>query len=394
MTTVITGSTRSDQVLQAGLVLDMEAQLKWLDESAFMFESLSRRMRGGVITATRTKHSFRERRLMPDVVTTTALEASGQTSLSVTNPEYFHRDELIYCPATDEAFLMNEDIGGTAVAGAIAVINIAGSGGITNEIPNGSVLVNLGEVHAEGEAIPPAFAVIDEEVYSYLGQHDRTNQTTDIQNAEEHYGMKEIDKKRKQFWIEYARARNLMLYMGQQFLETTSAGGPRRQNMKGLIEWLAGRKIDASAIQGGVTMKTLGLIVRPTKEYTASSTKKVATCGQNAWNTISSFPDTAVRVAPGEMQKWGVTLKELATAFGNILIGYDQVLNDTHGLADRMFILDPKYVGQLEMQNLPLRMRLNVQNSTDIHNIVDVISGMRGLQVKLPELHAHVYGIS
>ena len=388
-----TGSTRSDQVLQAGLVIDMEEQLTWLDESTYLFEALSRRMRGGTITATRMEHKFRERRLMPAVVTTTAVASASATTISVDQPTYFHRDELIYCPATDEAFLMNEDVGGTGDAAKIAVVNKSGSGGITTEIPSGSILINLGECHAEGEDIPPAFNGIDEEVSTYLSQHDRTNKTTDIQNAEEHYGVKEIVKKRKQFWVEYGRARNLMLYGGKQFREVTTAGGPRRHGMRGLIEWLASRAIDANAVPGGVTMKTLGLFVRPTKQHTSSSPTKVAICGQNAWSTISDFPDGTVQINPGKMQNWGVTLKELNTPFGDILVGYDPTLSDEYGLADRMFILDPKYVGQLEMQGLPLRMRLNIGNSTDIHNITDAITGTRGLQVKLPELHVYIYGI-
>lgn len=394
MVAIIEAKTRSDSVNQSGLIIDMEAKTTWLEESVNMFESLTRRMRGGTLTATRMEHKFRERRLLPAAVLTTAIAVAGATTITVDNPTYFHRDELVYCSETGEAFLMNEDIGGTASATKITVVNISGSGGVTTEIPSGSTLVNLGECHAEGEDIPPAWNVQETDVSTYLSQHDRTNKNTDISIAEESYGAKELAKSRKQFWLEYARARNLMLYMGQQFRETTTATGPRRHGMKGLISWLTPSAVDASVIAGGVTMKTLGLFMRQTKLYSASSPTKVALVGQNAWQTISDYPDGSVQINPGKAQNWGVTLKELNTPFGDLLIGYDPTLSAEYGHADKLAILDPKFVGQLQMQTLPLRLRLNIGNSTDIHNVIDAITGTRGLELKLTELHKWVYGIA
>lgn len=393
MPTMIQTTTRADNVNQAGLIIDMEAQSKWLDEDTYLFETLTRKLNQGTVKATRMDHRFRERRLEEATVIVTATASAADTTISVDHPEYFHRDQVVACPATGEIFIMNEDTGGGSSAGKITVLNIAGSGGITNEIASGSRLINLGEAHAEGETIPLAWNVKEEEVTTYLYQFDRVNKITDIGNAEETYGESELAKSRRQFWIETKRALNLMLYLGQNNRETTSASGPRRHVMRGLIEWLESVCIDASGIPGGLTMTTLGQTIRPTKAHSGSSTTKLGICGQNSWISISAFPNGAVMINPGKDQNWGITLKELNTPFGDIMIGYDPTLSDEYGLAGELFILDPKKIAQLEMTGLPLRMRLNVGNNTDIHNITDVISGTRGLKTELEELHRRVHSI-
>ena len=83
MVTVITGATRSDNVLQAGLVIDMEAESHRLEEGTYIFETLSRRMGGGVENASRMEHKFRERRIMPSTVTVTQDAAAGATTVTV-----------------------------------------------------------------------------------------------------------------------------------------------------------------------------------------------------------------------------------------------------------------------------------------------------------------------
>jgi len=392
---IIDGATRSDSILQAALVIDMEAFSAELEEGTYLFETLSRKMGGGLKTATRMEHKFRERRLIPAVVSVTADAVVAATSIQVSNAGAFHTDQALYCPESDEVFMMNEAIGGTANAGQIAILNKAGSGGLTTAISAGDSIVRLTEAHAEGEAIPAAFATKETELSTYLYQADQTIQVTDIQNAEEHYGQKERNMQRRDAWIDFKRSLNLMLYAGQNTREIVSASGRYRHIMRGLFEWLESNAIDGTELPGGqgLTMRSLGLIVRPTKAFGSSSMVKIGVCGQNAWVGISAFPDQFVQIEPGKDQSWGVTLKRLNTPFGDIQIGYDPMLSDTYGLAGELEVLDPKWIQQLQMSSLPLVMKTNVEDNTDIHNTKDVITGTRGLKVKLPELHRRVYGI-
>jgi len=395
MVDIINGSTRSDQPLQAGKKIDMEEAAALLENGTFRLSILTQKMAGGIKTAKRMEHKFRERRLRPSVATVTADAAAGATAIAVDNPQYFHRDEVICSPSSEfECFIMNEDIGGTGTTGSITVLNKSGTGGITNAISQGAQLINLGESHAEGEAIPPAWNVKETEISTYLYQFDIVNQITDIEDAEENYGPSELAKRRKDFMIDQFQALDRMLYLGENNREVVSASGPRRHILRGYREWLETQSIDASSISGGITMHTLGLLIRPTKEYGSSSATKVGVCGQNAWSTISAFPDAFVQINPGKDQQWGITLKELNTPFGDIMISYNPLFSATYGLDGEMVILDPAYAGQLQMQTLPWTLKLNTGNSTDIHNITDVLTGTRGTFLKLPELHRRIYGIT
>lgn len=394
---VIAGPQKVTQILENQMVIDMEAKSAWLDQDSYPFETLTRKVPGGIRNATRMKHEFRERRLIPMTAQTTAIANAAATTIAVDDTTIFYTDQLIYCPTTGEMFSMAEDVGGTAVAGSITIrrLTTAAGTGLVTAIPAGSILVNLGESHAEGEAIPASFATQEETFYTYCYQFDRTRESTDIAGAEEKYGESEVAKQRRQFWIEKKRELNMMMYLGQQTREILSgASGARRHVMRGLREYLDATAVDATTLVGGLTLHALGNMLRPTMVPGSSSMTKMGICGQNAWSTISAYPDALVRIKPGADQTWGVTLAHLTTPFGNLDVTYDKMLSAEYGLAGDMYTLDMGYIYQIQLQTKPLVMLTNRVNPTEIHTERDVITGTRGLVVKLPELHRRIYGIS
>lgn len=398
MPEIITDAIKVSDVNQAQLVISMEPMAKALDPNSFIFEHILRSIGGGVQNVGRMKHEWREYRLMSVSTVTTAAATAGATSIAVSTPALGQRDMLVYCPASNEVFAMDEDVGGTAAANAIKVRkkDAATGTGIVNAIPNGSVLLFLNESHAEGEDIPPAFATKEENFETYLQQMDETIQITDIANNEMQYGEDELTKQRRKKYTEFMKRHSLSLYTGQAFRETASASGRRRHGMSGLIEYLHSRAIDASGIPGGFTMRTFGTWIRPTKAHGSSSSMKLGIAGQNATLHIGSFPENYVRTVPGEQSTWGVSVKKLHTPFGECDIAYDLLLSQEYGLADRMFILDPDpdCISLKQLQGLPLVVKTNIQNRSDVHNIKDVVTGTRGLVLKLPELHQEIYGIN
>jgi len=388
---IINGAVKSTDILAARKPISMEKFATKLDDSVAFFTKLTQRINGIQVTGN-MKHSFRELRLRPSAVTLSADEAAAQTSLSVSNPGAFLADDAIYSPSTREIFYCNETIGGTAVATAVLVRNSTGSGGITNAIPSGAVLYNLAESHAEGEDIPAARAVKQTSEDVYLYQKDATLKHTDIQINEDDYGQKKLDEDREVEMIQYVKELNMVLYTGDNSYEDTSGDG-RRWLPAGLEYYLYNSGFDASELAGGLTLAAFAEIIRPTKEHSASSEIKNALCGTNAWATISMYPATSVRVEPGKDKSWGVTVRRLITGFGDMDVSYDSCLSATNGMADRMFIIDAKHIQQLQLRGLPLIMKRNVNDASDIHNVVDVITGTRGMELKLIELHKEVFGI-
>jgi hypothetical protein len=133
--------------------------------------------------------------------------------------------------------------------------------------------------------------------------------------------------------------------------------------------------------------------MRRTKNHSASSDTKVGICGQNSWEAISAMPASAIRTTVGETE-WGKKLKSLVTPYGNLAIGYDNMLEGSYGMDDIFVILDPAHIQRLQLKGAETRLLLNVEANDDIHNQKDEITGTDGLAVGLEELHAWGYGIS
>jgi hypothetical protein len=388
MPTIVTGSQRSDQLLAAKVKVMMREKIDMLDSERFIFEYLSRQFRG-MVNSTNTKYEFIEQRIHPLVMTVTAVNAPG-TAVSVDHAEYAHADQLIYNTRTLEWYLMTAD--GVA-GGDLAVVNQqAGSGNFVTATAVGDILQIGPEAHAEGEAIPTAWAVQPTNLFTYIFQHDRTRGNTDIQKATGEYGEKQLLIDRKLFWVEEMRALNMQLYIAEQTREIVSAAPRRRHSMQGLRNWINTNYVDFNAVVGNLTLASVGELMRRTMMHGASSATKVGIAGQNAVSAISAMPVSAIRTTVSETA-WGKNLKTLVTPYGNLSFGYDQMLSAEFGMADIFAILDPAYIERLQISGLETHLLLNVQDSVDIHNQTDVITGTDGLRVGLEELHAWGFNI-
>jgi len=390
---VLTGNVRTDQVLAQKVAVNMREKIDMLDSQPNFFEYLSRQFRGGVTGVESMKYEYMEMTSYPCVMTCNAVTAAGQTAISVDHPEYAHTDQMIFNTRTKEWYLMNEATGGTGSSGKITVVNQTGSGGSTYATAVGDVLLIGPEAHAEGEAVPAAYSQTPRYLYRYLFQHDKRRANTDIQRATKEYGIKQLIIDRKMFWMEEMRALAINLYASKQGREVTSASGPRRHQMSGLMEQITSNVVDFDLVPGNMTLASIGEILRKTMEHSSSSDTKVGICGQNAWAAISAMPENAIRTSVSEAS-WGKRLKTLISPYGNLAVGYDLILSQTYGLADKVFVLDPAYIERLEVVGEHARLLLNVQDSTDIHNQVDFITGTDGLRVGLEELHAYAENVA
>jgi len=384
--------TTVDKVLQAQLKIEMEALANRLDPSNAVLDRITRAVGGGVKNVGRMEFKWRDRRLatISDVVTADA--AAAATTIAVANASSYHRDQQIFYAGADDMCYVDEDIGGTANAGQVKVRGKSGTGGLTTALSAGDVLIIGPESHAEGEAIPPAFANVETESAAYVFQFDETIKLSDILMNEEGYGIPEIQAQRKDKMIEQLKRYSLAMYLSIGGREILSAG-VRRHSMTGLNEYLAGYTDDMSGVSGGLTLTTLGNLVRPTTIWGETSAQKAIMVGQNAQAAISAMPATALRATPGSSKDWGVEVNKLHTAFGQLPLAYDPILSQENGLAGEMYVLSTKNIQQVQLKGLPAVFRTNIGNSTDIHNQTDAYTGTRGLRLTLPEQHRRITNI-
>ena len=389
MATLHTGATLTNSVAAQKVPVYMDEAMHFEEESAFRFESITRRFRE-IETVENMKVEFMEMELYPRVMIGSAAESA--TTISVDHPEYAHRNQLIYNTRTHETYLMNEDIGGTSSSGKLTVVNQSGSGSISTATAVGDVYIILPEAHAEGEAVPLAYTNKPNFLYTYLMQSDERLQYSDLAKGQKEYGMKQYLIDRRQKWISYKEGMNLKLMLGGEVRETTSGDG-RRHASRGLRDWIATNKISMADVGGELSLATIGVLMRETKTMGASSDSKIGIAGSNAMVSLSALPisqiDTSVRETV-----WGKKITQLLTPFGSISFDYDHTLSDEYGLADNFIIIDPMSIHRLQYTGEAPRMLMNVNNALDIHNFVDVITGTWGLKVVHERLNAWVYGIA
>lgn len=399
MPDIISGTTYVTSLNQSQLVLDMESMVDKGYNDAYPFEALTRTI-SGIMKAERMKHEWREDRLMGMTTVTTADAAANATSIAVSSASLMRRDMTIFCPATGEQFFADEDVGGTAVANAIKVRRqgSATGTGIVTAIPAGSTLLFLVESHYEGQAIPLSFSTTEDAKFTYLTQFDRVFDMTDIAKFEKKYGEDEWAKQVAKIWIEEKRKLNVLLYTGKGFRETTSSGNSaRRHGLTGLFEYLTNNEVNMAAVPGGISVQTLGNILRPTKAELNLASPPILLAGQNMWNGISALATGTIRITdPGASDiTFGVTISTINTPFGPIKVVYDQTLAAEYGLADRGAMIQPSRIQQLELTGLPLRMEMGKKNPTEAH-IWDraLYTGTRGLVVKQPQIHRSIVGVN
>lgn len=388
-TTVQTAAVKTSTVAAQKVPVYMDEKISFKEESAFRFESFTRRLRP-VRSVNNMKVEFMEMDLYPIVMIGSAAESG--TTISVNYPEYAHRDQMIYNTRTHETYLMNEDIGGASSAGKITVVNQSGSGSITTATAVGDIYLILPEAHAEGEPIPPAFTNKPDFLSTYLMQSDKTLKYTDLAKNQGEYGEQQYLIDRRQAWISWKQQMNLKLLLGGQVRETTSGDG-RRHMSRGFRDWVSTNKISMASVGGELSLTTIGMLMRETMTIGASSDMKVGIAGQNATISLSALPDSAIRTTVNETS-WGKNIKTLVTPFGNLNIEYDKCLSDEFGLADNLIIMDPKSPHRLVYNNMAPKMVMNVTDASDYHNQQDLITGTWGLEVRLEELNAWVYGIA
>lgn len=388
--TVIDGASRSDNIQSGGLPLDMELETTLLDPDAYPFEMLTRTINAKVPTE-QMLHQYRERRPIPSFCKVTTAAAAGATTIVVDDYTRIKINYFIFNPVAKEMLLATAL---PASSNVTVVGGSAGTGGIANAIAANTTLIVLGESHAEGDEVPEASSNDSVMKFNYVMQKDKRVQVTDIEEAISHYDTSEKRKQDQRLaWIEYKIQQNLLYYIGIGNRESASSGSGRRHCCSGIIERLTENPIDLSPLPGNsFTLAMLTNCMSKLSPHSSAGRKKIGIFGVNAWNSMSQWPVGSLRVTP-DATKWGIRLNTVFTGFGDLDVVYDNVLNANYGLDDRFFILDMKYIRQLYLRGLGVKMYEKIPNLSGIHQTVDAISGTFGLQVKLEELHLQGWGV-
>lgn len=390
---IISGAARSDLINTAGLPIDMEAAVIDAEPNERMLVTLATKF--GSMAVDQREHKHRERRPIPNFSTISTASAAGATTIYVKDYTYVTNDRVL--------MVLNKDTGAikdtllvqaTPTTTAVTVVLAsAGTGGAVNAFVVGDIVVIGPEAHAEGEAVPTAYTNKTVSYTDYVMQIDRAVKMTDINANISHYDQleKSLAKDRKYAWLETNRDINILMYLATASKEIVSASGAERYIMGGCESKITENILALNGVAGGFTREALGKLLNKCNTL-SSSGSKVALFGTNAWDSISSWPVESLRVSPND-KAWGVRVSRVITGYGDVDVGYDSVLNASRGCADKGYIFDTAHCKKLFLRGLPMRLIANIQESRDVHNIEDAITGTVGFQLTIDELHAKVSGV-
>lgn len=393
----ITTPVSTELLNSAQFTVDMESQAAQLFQDSYKFEVITRTLNGGSITAKNRIHKYREDRLIPSYLTVTNDVAVGASVIPCSTPNVLVKGMVLAWPGYG-MYMVNETTGGGTTPGSVTILDLnnGAQGGVTLlAIPQGTVLSVLVGVVAEGAAIPGGVSNTQDDFSTPVQQFDHVYSHTDWLKWQEKYDQATyLATERVKHWINVKKRKNSALYSSQPTY-TVTAAGKLQYTAAGLIWYLRNQEIDCSGV-GGLTVNTLSSWVRPTMQW-MTIRPPLMICGANAMTSISAFGSTLVRIAPGDKQVYGVEYDRLILPMcGTCDLMYDQALSPETGgqnLSGRMFILQSQFTRQIEMQGMPMVIKTSIQNQTDIHNEIDVITGTFGFELKLPELHVSVKNI-
>jgi hypothetical protein len=395
---MINGVFRAEMGLASDRPIDMEPMLHLLEPGRNAnFEKILRKI-SNKVAKSRMKFEWRRRDLTPNTCKVTAVNAVGDTAITVDHFEYIHRDVLLFNTRTNELYICNEDAGvapNTTVEVRSYSHGTPGTAAITTATAVGDIIVILPEAHAEGENFPEVWRTEDVADYDYIMEIARRGaQITNIAENEAEYdtrGQRNLDNKLAM--IELMRDINLLFYLSQTTREVLSAAGPRRHAMGGMRQKIVTNRLSMAGVQGGFTSQFVGEILRKTKYQGVASQTKIAMAGQAAIAAMSAWPVGSVQTSPRD-KEWGFDVKTIITPHGNLDVSYDPALTADNGLGDVLLIFDPAHVRQVYLQNTGMRVIKKVSDLSTSFVVVDGVTGTFGLQTLFEELHAWIEDIS
>lgn len=392
----VIATARADNVNTAGQRIDMEETIHQLEPNDTKLVTLTNKL-GTIPPAKNFKHEYEEIRPIENYTTLgTATSAAGST-LYPRDWDRIKNDCVLTIIDKDNGAIKDQIIATqsptTASCTFVKWSGTTGSGGATVQYDVDDIVVIGNEAHAEGEDVPPAYTNNTVNSYVYATQSDRAIKATDVKQAIAYYDdfNRGMALARKNALLEYKRNMCLQGYVGKGTKESTTAS-LNRYGCSGLIELLTENIDDMTNVAGGFTLQTLTNMMGDVTPF-SSSKSKILLAGNIAMSYISSWAESSLRTTPSESATWGIKIVEVITGFGNVLITHDPVLNSNTGLAGYAFLLDQDSPRKFYVQNLPVRLVVNIQNPIDIHNTEDVITGTFGYIAYLVERNAYAYGI-
>lgn len=257
------GTVSTSDLLPESMVLDMDSEMRMLDEDASQFSTMT--MKARTREATREKVNWRENEYFPRLATVSTIYTNVATSVLVTAGQgvNFRVGDVVRNMVQGDAFWV------TAIAtDTLTVVrNVGVKAGAAGAV--GDTLLIMSNASAQGADFGQTAVLVPTLGFNYtqIFRHGYTFSNTAA--AVEQYGGREPAKESALKGVEHKRAIEYSGFWGARDQKTDPATGEPTGFAGGLVEFITTFKQD---VAGSLTVDTLDTFLKGALQYSSRDT--------------------------------------------------------------------------------------------------------------------------
>jgi hypothetical protein len=379
----ITGVRDTNTTLAAKLKIDMSEKIALLRPSAAPFITFLKRAKGNTMAANNPKFSWLEDDLDArwDAINAAAGYATGITDVVVVNITYFSVGDIIKIPRTGECVLVTVVTTGTSTLTVLRAYGTTVAAAIVDKDP----LVIIGNANEEGAGVRTIKSFSETEVYNLCQIFKTPFGVTNTQNATDMYGGNDLSYQQKKKGIEHTVDIARAFYFGELKLDTT--GTHPRRTTSGLLKFMAKNNYDAS---GALTQSEFDQNVCEVA-FKYGSKEKLMLASARILSVINGWALGKLEISQGE-DTFGLSVTKYVSPFGVLNIVYEPLFEGVV-YGGQAAIIDVENVRYRPLKGRDTSLSTNIQ-ANDIDGRTDQYLTEAGLEVRLPETHALLTGVT
>lgn len=288
-------------------------------------------------TASHYKHSYWQRAMPFQMLTTTAAYVSTDTTIAVTDSSGIVPGMMFRNPTTNENIMIGSVPSGTSVTISRGIGSVA-----AGAIASGAVLYFIGNAYEEGSSRPSAVNIQEVEVYNYTQIFRNAWAVTGTAAVIQKFvGADTVQTNKTDSAKEHAKSIEFALMFGQLYSGTLN-GKPFR-TMRGFEDTCrSNSRIEAAGATTNYAQ--LEALLDPVFDYNtdeAMGSKRLMCCGSQAFSTINNIGrlSGSYQLVQGQSQ-FGLQFSTFLTSRGEFTLLSHPLLNAQPWTKKMAFVID------------------------------------------------------
>lgn len=325
-------------------------------------------------------------------VTTGVAASAGATTITLQDNLNVVPGDILLAPQAGA--IVPEQLRVISVGSSNTIVVARNTGGTgLRVVPDGSMLMILGQAYEEGSTAPIAKTTVPEQRINYTQIFKRSIKLTGTQAASRQYfsGGDERRRLRQKMMEEFKIQMNRQFLFGQR--SESMSGGPNQRPIRttgGLNSFIATNRFNAGGV---LTRKFFESFAR--RSFRFGNKKKVLLASSIVISAIYEWGNSFLKLDPME-DKFGVALTKINTGHGEFALVRDWALDDGEtgqpGFSGFAFAFDPECMTYRYLKSRDTRMYLDGGQPTEDAEL-DWIQAEVGMQLRHERRHACLFGV-